>query len=171
MRRKRSKTHPAASQPRMDRLIQEHEDDAYGLREKLPDPTACTSCGAMYRAGRWTWGAPPADSHPAVCPACRRVEDDYPAGVVVVEGEFAASHDEEIRGLVHNLEERQKQEHPLKRIMRIAEPAGEGGGLEIATTDAQLARAIGDALHHAYQGDLDYHYTDAENLLRVHWQR
>jgi hypothetical protein len=165
----RSKTHQAASLPRADRLIEEREGDTYGLKGKLPDPTACTSCGAMYRDGRWIWGSPPADANRTRCPACRRVEDDYPAGMVLVEGEFAHAHREEIRGLARNLEEREKQEHPLKRIMRMEER--EDGALEIATTDVRLARGIGKALHHAYQGDLDYHFTEAENLLRVHWTR
>lgn len=169
MRRKRSKTHQAASLQRMDRRLQEHEGDTYGIREKLPDPTACTGCGAMYRAGRWTWGAPPMDAHRTLCPACRRIADDYPAGLVVVEGEFAAAHREEILGLARNIEAREKEEHPLKRIMRLSEP--EGAPLEIATTDARLARAIGDALHRAYEGDLDYQYTEPQNLLRVHWRR
>ncbi len=169
MERERSKSHPAASPRRTDRLLQEHESDTYGLRGKLPDPTACTGCGVMYRAGRWMWGAPPADAHQVLCPACRRIEDDYPAGLLVIEGEFAAAHADEIRGLVHNVEERERQDHPLKRVMRIDER--EGGGLEIPTTDARLARGLGDALHHAYQGELDYHFTDAENLLRVHWRR
>jgi len=169
MRHKRSKFHQAVSLPRTDRRIQEHEGDTYRLRGKLPDPTACPSCGAMYRDGRWSWGAPPADAHRTTCPACRRIEDDYPAGVVVAEGDFAASHRQEIVGLVRNLEEREKREHPLKRIMRVSEP--EGPEIEIATTDAHLARGIGEALHHAYQGNLDYHYTDEENLLRVHWRR
>lgn len=169
MRRKRSKTHQAQSLPRSDRRIQEHEGDTYGLQEKLPDPTVCTECGAMYRGGRWRWGSPPADAHRTLCPACRRIEDHYPAGLVVVEGEFAAGHGAEIRSLVSHIEEREKKEHPLKRIMGIAEL--EGGGLEISTTDARLARGIGDALHHAYQGELEYVYTDKENLLRVHWRR
>jgi hypothetical protein len=46
-----------------------------------------------------------------------------------------------------------------------------GGPIEIATTDVHLARGIGEALHHAYQGDLDYHYEDKEDLVRVHWKR
>lgn len=169
MRRKRSKIHPAASLPRTDRRLPDHESDTYGLGGKLPDPTACPSCGAMYRDGRWTWGAPPADASQTACPACRRIADDYPAGVVVADGEFAALHRREIVGLARNLEEREKRNHPLKRILRVSEP--EGGPIEIATTDTHLARGIGDALHHAYQGDLDYRYTDKENLLRVYWRR
>ena len=168
MRRKRSTTHQAASMLRTDYRIKDHESDTYGLRGKLPDPTACTSCGAIFRDGRWSWGAAPADAHRTRCPACRRIEDDYPAGLVLVAGEFAVAHRDEIQGLARNVEEREKQDHPLKRIMRVRE---DEDGLEIATTDARLARGIGEALHHAYQGDLDYTFTDVENLLRVHWSR
>lgn len=38
-----------------------------------------------------------------------------------------------------------------------------------AFTDAHLARGIGEALHHTYQGHLDYHHEKGEVLLRVHW--
>lgn len=167
MRRERSKIHPAAGQPRTDRTP-ERQLDAYGIRGKLPDPTACPSCGAIYRAGRWAWGSPPADAHRTTCPACRRIEDDYPAGLVTISGEFAAAHAEEIRNLIHNVEEREKQEHALKRVMAIeAQPER----LLVKTTDAKLARGIGEALHHAYHGELDYRMGEAENVLRVEWKR
>jgi NMD protein affecting ribosome stability and mRNA decay len=167
MRRQRSKIHPAATQPRTDRTP-DRQLDSYGLPGKLPDPTACTSCGAIYRDGRWTFGSPPADAHRTRCPACRRIEDDYPAGVVTVSGEFAAAHAEEIRRLARNVEAREKAEHALKRIMAIET---EGGGLRIKTTDAKLARGIGEALQHAYRGELDYRMSEAENVMRVEWKR
>lgn len=168
MPRERSKIHPAASQPRMDRILQSQEADAYGLRGKLPDPTACSTCGALYRAGRWTWGAAPMDAHRTVCPACRRIADDYPAGIVTLTGPFVAGHRAEIEGLVRNVEEREKAEHALKRVIAIRP---EGDGLVVTTTDARLARGIGEAVHHAYQGELDYVFTEAENVLRVSWSR
>jgi NMD protein affecting ribosome stability and mRNA decay len=167
LRRRRSKTHPAATQPRTDRTP-ERQLDSYGLRGKLPDPTVCTACGAIYRDGRWIFGSPPADAHPTRCPACRRIEDDYPAGVVRISGEFAAAHGEEIRHLARNVEEREKREHALKRIMAIEQ---EGGALQIKTTDAKLARGIGEALEHAYRGELRYRMSEAENVLRVEWTR
>jgi hypothetical protein len=167
MRRERSKTHPAATQPRTDRTP-ERQLDSYGLRGKLPDPTACTGCGAIYRDGRWRFGAPPADAHQTRCPACRRIEDDYPAGIVRISGDFATAHAAEIQSLVRHVEEREKQEHALKRIMSIET---EGKDLLVKTTDAKLARGIGEALEHAYHGELHYHMTEAENVLRVEWKR
>ena len=43
--------------------------------------------------------------------------------------------------------------------------------LLVTTTDPHLARRIGEALHHAYKGELDYHYNKEEKLLRVVWRR
>ncbi len=169
MSRQRSKTHPAHGLPRGDRMLEDSAEDAYGLAGKLPDPSACTGCGCMYRDGRWTWGAPPADAKRVRCPACRRADDDQPAGLVVLEGDFVGEHAAEIRSLAENLEARQKQAHPLKRILRIE--VHDDGHLELPTTDARLARAIGDAVHKAYAGKLDYRFTDAETLFRVHWSR
>lgn len=154
--------------PRGDRLIREHEHDPYKVRSKLPDPSACTDCGVMYRAGRWTWGAAPADAKPVVCPACQRVRDDYPAGFLRVHGEFVGPHHHELVGLARNVEEREKGQHPLKRIMAVSETEG---GFVVTTTDAGLARNIGDALQRAYEGELDYQYTEEGSILRVTWSR
>ena len=165
---KRGSKQGAAPPRRRNRLIREREHDPYKLRSKLPDPTACPECGAMYRGGRWIWGAPPADAHRACCPACQRIRDDYPAGFVKLAGAFAREHRAELLGLVRNVERREKGEHPLKRIMLIRD---ERDGILIATTDAGLARNIGDAVHHAYEGDLEYRYTEEDNLLRVSWRR
>jgi hypothetical protein len=45
----------------------------------------------------------------------------------------------------------------------------EGGGLLVTTTDAHLARRIGEALRAAYKGRMKFHYNKADNLLRVTW--
>jgi NMD protein affecting ribosome stability and mRNA decay len=104
----------------------------------------------------------------SLCPACQRIKDEYPAGFVTLSGEFLQEHREEILGLVHNVEEREKAQHPLKRIMEIRDEAGE---ISITTTDLHLARSIGDALHHAYAGELDYEYAKGADSLRVTWKR
>jgi hypothetical protein len=156
------------AQPRRDRLIREQEHDPYKVRGKLPDPSACSDCRAMFRAGRWTWGSPPVDAHVVVCPACQRIRDDYPAGYLTLEGDFPVSHRVEVLGLARNVEEREKREHPLKRLMDIVEDADE---IRITTTDSGLARNIGDALEAAYEGELDYQYTKEGSCLRVTWRR
>jgi NMD protein affecting ribosome stability and mRNA decay len=132
--------------------------------------TGCPTCQASYRGGRWTWDKPPAEAVQQVCPACQRIADGYPAGLLHVGGSFAARHRDEITHLLRNVEERESSRHPLKRIMAIED---EGGGFAVSTTDAKLARALGRALKKAYAGDLEQPPTTAEreNLVRVRWQR
>ncbi len=165
-----SRTIPPGYQPvRRDRLLQEAEHDSYKTRGKLPEPTICAHCGAVFHAGRWQWGVTvSADAHRASCPACQRVQDHYPAGFVFLEGVFLQTHHVEILHLVRNEAERQRAEHPLNRVMDIDETASE---VRVSTTDVHLARAIGEAVHHAYQGELEFHYSPEEVRLRVHWSR
>ncbi len=153
---------------RRDQLRQERVHDTYKLKEKLAEPSVCPDCGAVSRAGRWQWGERPAGAQEVVCAACHRVRDRYPAGFVDVGGGFFASHREELVNLLRRHEEREKADHALARIMAVEDTAD---GVLITTTDIHLARDLGEALHHAYQGELEFHYNDAENLLRVHWRR
>lgn len=153
---------------RRDRLIREREHDPYHTDRKLPDPSACTECGVMYRAGRWMRGSPPVGANPVLCPACHRIQDDYPAGEITFEGDFLDDHRDEILNLTRHVAEREGGEHPLKRVMEIQEA---GDSVRVTTTDAGLARNIGDAIHDAYGGDLDYRYPKEGGLLRVTWRR
>ena len=168
MRRQRSEIHPAASLLRESARKKPLRSDPYAPRGKLVDPTACTECHAIFRAGRWAWGAPPADAARVVCPACRRIADAYPAGVVHLRGDYAAAHRAELVQLVRHIEERERAEHPLKRIIAIREAEG---ALEITTTDSKLARGIGTALRRAHDGVLHASATSRENLVRVSWER
>lgn len=147
-------------------LFEERVHDAYKARGKLPEPTGCPQCGAVFLEGRWRWGEIPPNAHREICPACHRMLDHYPAGFVTLSGDFFLAHHDEIMHLVRHHEEREKAEHPLQRIMEVER---HDDGVLVTTTDIHLARGIGEALHHAYQGELKYHYNPAESLLRVHW--
>jgi hypothetical protein len=149
-------------------LLQGFPHDAYKMAKKLHEPTRCPDCHAVYRDGRWTWGEAPAKAEEALCPACHRIRDEYPAGFVHLSGAFFDAHRDEILHRVANVEAREKAEHPLERIIAIA-PSDET--TLVTTTSVHLARAIGDALEDAWKGTLEYHYNDEENLLRVAWQR
>jgi hypothetical protein len=83
-------------------------------------------------------------------------------------GDFLAAHRDEILNAVRNEESRQKAMHPLKRIMSLQE---DEGGTVVTTTDSQLARDIGEALKHAYAGELQLRYKKEEDFLRVTWER
>ena len=153
---------------RLDRQIEETVHDPYKERHKPPEPAVCPTCGVVFEHGRWHWKAKPASAQEHVCPACRRVKDEYPAGYVSLEGDFLREHRDELLHLVRNEEKRAKDEHPLERIMDIRQ---DGDKTVVTTTDLHLARRIGDALHHAYQGNLEIKYSPDEYLVRVYWSR
>ncbi len=164
----RKKPHDPMHGGRRDRLIEERIHDPYKPRKKLPEPSVCRKCGVVWKDGRWTWGEAPADSHETLCPACQRIRDKVPAAFVVLEGDFLRQHKDEILHLVRNAEEAEKVEHPMNRIMDLRE---EDGRIEITTTDAHLARVLGEKIHAAYKGEVTFEYTKGEDQLRVHWSR
>lgn len=153
---------------RSDRMIHEHIHDPYRKRKKIKEPTSCPRCKAVYLNGRWAWIEKPDDAHEDTCPACDRINDRYPAGVVNVSGEFFVNHREEIIHLARNEEKRESGEHPLHRIIDI-ENADDY--TEITTTDIHLPRRIGEALRNAYDGALDLHYEEEAYHIRVYWKR
>ena len=109
---------------------------------------------------------PEAEQH--LCPACWRTRDRMPAGELTLGGAFFADHRQEILNLIHHAESEARAEHPLERIMEIEEREER---TVITFTDAHLVHGIGEALRHAYQGELDSRYTDEDTLLRVSWSR
>ena len=143
-------------------------DESPAPAGKLREIVDCPTCGASYRSGRWTWETAPVGSFAQICPACERIERDDPAGVLSVEGAFASSHRREVITLVHAVEERERTEHALKRVMAIEE---EGRLLIVKTTDAELTEALGKALEKAFAGKLVQPAipSDKANRVRVHW--
>jgi hypothetical protein len=89
-------------------------------------------------------------------------------GLVTINGDFKEAQHEQVRGVIRNTEAREMKEHPLSRIMAIERRPE---GLVISTTDTHLPRRIGEALTHAYRGDLDFHYDRDEDFIRVNWTR
>jgi len=155
-------------EPRKDRLIREQVHDPYKTRLKLAEPTVCSQCGAVFLKGRWQWAPRPAAAQEALCQACRRTNDRFPAGRLTLSGGFIERHKPEILNLARNQEEQEKAERPLHRIMAIEKEPGE---VVITTTDIHLPRRIGEALHSAYDGDLDYRYDEETSFVRVNWRR
>ena len=151
------------------RNLREKRHDTYKLRSKLPEPTICPECGATYHKGHWSWGQPPSGSvHEHTCPACQRILDHYPAGELTISGAFATAHEEEIVNLAKNIEQKEKVQHPLNRIMAIEKSAA---GMRILTTDIHLPRRIAESLEHAWEGVLDMHYDEEGYFIRLAWRR
>jgi NMD protein affecting ribosome stability and mRNA decay len=147
---------------------EDHILDPYQARHKLQDNTACPQCGAVYHEGRWQWRSAAEPVHQALCPACHRIADKFPAGIVTLRGDFARGHKDEIIGLARHQEAAEKPEHPLNRIMNIAEDAE---GIVINTTDIHLPRRIGEAIERAFDGELEEKFDKDGYFVRVDWTR
>ncbi len=156
------------SHGRRDRLVKQKRHDVYRSREKWPEPTQCQQCGAVFTKGRWSWKIPQGTVYKAVCPACRRITDGYPAGILQIKGTFFNGHRDEMVRMLRRVEEREKDAHPLERIMAVSEQEGH---TLVTTTGVHLARRLGEALARAYKGDLAFQYGDGEQSIRLQWQR
>ena len=153
-------------QTRRDELRQSESHDPTKPLRKLTDPTVCPECGATYIEGRWTWRHGPVEARRELCSACQRTRDDYPAGFITVSGPFASAHRDEILRMIRNTESREKESHPIKRIIAIDE---RGDEINITTTDIRLAQSIGKALESAFKGRLEIDFE--EDIVRVSWNR
>lgn len=153
---------------RRDRLIKERRHDVYEEQGKWPDSTVCTECNALYVDGRWSWKETKQSAKEVVCPACKRIADRYPAGYLEIGGPFFVENRKEIMSLVRNVEKQEKNEHPLERIIAIAD---EKDHVLVTTTGIHVARRIGEALSRSYQGDFSFQYADDQDTIRISWNR
>lgn len=145
-------------------------DDPYYEGRKYPEPTVCEVCNALYKDGRWSWDKPPKgeEINYAVCPACRRIKDKYPGGILVLEGDYLNLKEEEIMNLINNEAEMEKSYRPLNRIMSVKK---EDGAIVVETTYPSLARRLGEAVYRAHKGELDIRYREGEKFVEVFWRR
>jgi NMD protein affecting ribosome stability and mRNA decay len=126
----------------------------------------CDDCGVVQHGGKWYWGAPPlAEVKSGRCPACQRIRDRYPAGTIHLHRAFL-EHREEILQLIRNVEQHEKAEHPLERLMEVEESDGR---LVITTTGIHIARQIARKLVRRFHKRARVRYADEESLVHVDW--
>jgi hypothetical protein len=159
---------PTAGPRRWGRAQRRSITDPYKSVKKLHEPVACPQCGAVYRAGHWKWTERPAAAHEELCPACQRINDDFPAGQLALTGQFVTQHLDDILRIVRHQEGIEKAEHPLNRIMNIEDTMG---AIVVTTTEIHLLRRIGEALKRAFDGELKSNYDEDGYFLRATWHR
>jgi len=140
--------------------------DPYLSRHRPPGPASCPRCGAHFAKGRWQWGWAPEGARSHLCPACRRIEDNLPGGVVTLH-EVPPRLEDQIVGLVRNEEAAENAEHPLNRIIDVDHTED---AVVVRTTDIHLPRRIGEAVKRAYHGRLDMHFDDDGYFARIDWR-
>lgn len=144
--------------------------DPYHTAGKPHAPGHCPVCGAVQLQGRWQWPtlATMVAGAERLCPACRRVAEANPAGLLHVTGPFARAHRDEIMALCRREARLESGRHPLNRILAID---SDDESLLVATTDTHLPERLGHALHRAYRGDVHYRHDAAAAMVRVDWRR
>ncbi len=152
----------------------EDYNDPYIEEEDISEISVCRVCGSVNTQGRWY----PQDKAPhfkknevaqtVICPACRKQQDHFPAGVLTMTGGFVSQHKEEILNLIRNQSDKAFGINPLGRVMSIEDTPD---GMELTTTNEKLAQRIGKALHKAYSGDIEYKWSTDQKTARVYWRR
>jgi hypothetical protein len=158
-----------ASRKNVDRT-----NDPYIPRKCPPEAGICPDCHGINRKKRWYADekeyAALARTGAALrrCPACRKIADGLPSGVVTLRGRFLRAHRDEILTIARNEERRARGINPLERIMEIREW---DESVELLTTDEKLAQRIGREIRKACHGTVSYKWSEDANLLRVTWAR
>lgn len=149
--------------------------DPYLPESGLKEPAVCETCKAVYRQKRWQVDADDAEAlqkDPATqwvtCPACQKVEEHYPEGILTLSGDYLWTHEEEIANMLANEEQRARGRNPLERIIRTVR---EGDTLIIETTEQKLAEHLGRALNRAHSGELKLDWSESPRACRVYWER
>ena len=133
-------------------------EDPYRLEEGQ-EAAVCGQCHALYQGKRWffddkhfnrLFGTP--KMREATCPACRKIEDHYPEGILTLSGEFLTQHKAEIVQLLDKEASRVSSRSVLDRVIQMAEEGKDK--LVVETTTERLAQRLGRAVHRAYKGDL-----------------
>jgi hypothetical protein len=143
--------------------------NAYDEKGGIEGAAYC-ECGAVFRNKRWSGesGLAPKGGKGLVCPACRRIADRNPAGIVSLKGSFLADHLTEIDNLIRNTAKAAGLKNPLGRIMDISK---EKNAIVITTTDVKLAQKIGREIFKSHGGDLHFQWKGEDDLVRVNWSR
>jgi NMD protein affecting ribosome stability and mRNA decay len=151
--------------------------DPYIPQGGLREFTMCRICNALYHNKQWYLQEEWADRirhmqgleiAQAICPACRKIRDHSPAGVVTLEGYFLKNHQDEILRLIKNEERRAMGINPLERIIDLK---ALDNSVEVTTTTEKLAQRIGRTVHRAYSGELKFRWSNGVKLARVYWAR
>jgi len=138
--------------------------------------SVCSGCHAVYKNKRW-YGESALydavvkilDTAITVCPACMKIRDNFPGGIVTLKGDYVLPHKQDLLNLIRNEEARARGFNPLERVMSIKENGF--GSIVISTTNEKLAQRLGRAIKKAFHGDVAYQWSHDNKLARVDWVR
>lgn len=149
------------------------QQDPYAMRRAPKSPTICPHCHAIFAKKRWYFdlakaammeGLPTTRS--LVCPACQKIRDQYPEGILTLKWSELKQHEADIRGIIKNEEARAMAVNPLERVMKVILRDDE---MEVQTTSDKFAQRLGREIVRAFHGEITYHWPHKDKLTRVEW--
>ena len=153
----------------------ESYDDPYLLEMQPQEVAVCRECKAVYAGQRWELEGQAAQDLAnakciinTLCPACKKIRDRQPSGIVTLSGSFIQQHEEEIVNLINHENKSAMSINPLERIIDIDRSDSQ---LVIQTTNEKLAQRIGRAVYKSYSGNVEYKWSKGNKLVRVNWHR
>lgn len=149
--------------------------DVYLPKGGVKEAALCKKCGALYKNKRWYVDEAELNKaraegglNPVTCPACQRMADNNPAGIVIFTGDYLLEHEDDILNTIKHIESKSRMKNPLGRIMEISQ---EKSTLTVATTEDKLAQKLGREIFKAHRGELHYRWNHEESFVRVTWSR
>ena len=151
--------------------------DPYLAKGGPHEMAICKKCHAIYHKKRWFFDEAvyketidKKTSQKVLCPACQKIKDKFPGGIVTLKGDFIKDKGkrDEILNLAKNEDSLAKGINPLERIIEIRKTASE---INITTTNEKLAQRIGRAIYKAFKGKVRYNWSHDVKLLRVEWEK
>ena len=151
------------------------DNDPYLLKKDSHGVAYCKECRGVYKNRYWSFDeeefkrfAKSEEIDSVICPACKKINDNYPEGIVTLRGDFLQQHKDEILNLIKNEENKAKGINSLERIIEIKE---DDGKIVITTTNEKIAQRIGRGVYKAYHGEIEYKWSQDNRMLRVEWER
>jgi len=150
--------------------------DPYLPRGASQKTSVCGGCHSVYKSKRW-YADPDLydaaikvpDTATMVCPACLKIRDNFPGGIVTLKGDYVLLHKHDLMNLIKNEEARAHGFNPLERVMSVSENGK--GSIIISTTNEKLAQRLGRAVKKAFHGEVTYRWSHDNKLARVDWVR
>lgn len=171
----RAKSNDVDRAGKFDKFREGKIGDPYASLKSLKEPTICPVCSAIYHKKRWQFNNKMFATlkrngkfFTKVCPADKKIEDNYPMGIVTLSGGFLSEHQEDIMNLIKAEEKRAMQKNPLEKIMSINK---KGGSICVQTTSEHLALRLGRKLSRTYKGTHDYEMGSKDKYITVTWAR
>ncbi len=103
-----------------------------------------------------------------LCPACKKIQQGFIEGIIIIEGKFLKEHQKELLALSKNLEEKSTLNNPLNKIVDIEKGKDK---IIIYTAQINLAKSIAKAIKSAFKARMEIKWSHKNKLVYINIRR